>query len=43
MNTLAASEVSAANAVERIEMFDWTRVSQDLDAQGNARRHSFSG
>lgn len=36
MNTLAASEVSAANAVERIEMLDWTRVSRDLDAQGNA-------
>jgi hypothetical protein len=36
MNTLAASEVSAANAVERIEMFDWERVSRDLDAQGNA-------
>ena len=36
MNTLAASQVSAANAVERIERLDWTRVSQDLDAQGNA-------
>jgi hypothetical protein len=36
MNTLAASEVSAANAVELIEMLDWERVSRDLDAQGNA-------
>jgi uncharacterized protein len=36
MNTLAASEVSAANAVERVEMLDWERVSRDLDAQGNA-------
>jgi hypothetical protein len=36
MNTLAASEVSAVNAVERIGMLDWTRVSRDLDAQGNA-------
>jgi uncharacterized protein len=36
MNTLAASEVSAANAVERIETLDWERVSRDLDAQGNA-------
>ena len=36
MNTLAASEVSAANAVECVERLDWTRVSRDLDAQGNA-------
>jgi uncharacterized protein len=36
MNTLAASELSAANAVERIEMLDWERVSRDLDTQGNA-------
>jgi hypothetical protein len=36
MNTLAASGISAANAVERIERLDWERVSQDLDAQGNA-------
>ncbi len=36
MNMLAASEISAANAVERIERLDWERVSQDLDAQGNA-------
>jgi uncharacterized protein len=36
MNMFAANEVSGANAVERVEMLDWTRVSQDLDAQGNA-------
>ncbi|HWW96283.1 MAG TPA: 2OG-Fe(II) oxygenase [Edaphobacter sp.] len=36
MNMFAANEVSGANAVERVEMVDWTRVSQDLDAQGNA-------
>lgn len=36
MNTLLTSEVAATNAVERIEMLDWGRVSQNLDDQGNA-------
>ena len=36
MNTLAAREVSATNALESIEKLDWERVSRDLDAQGNA-------
>ena len=36
MNRLSTSEVSAENATERVEIFDWQRVSRDLDAQGNA-------
>jgi hypothetical protein len=36
MNTSLASAVSAASALERVAMLDWKRISDDLDAQGNA-------
>ena len=36
MNISLASVVCAVNALERVAMLDWKRVSDDLDAQGNA-------
>jgi hypothetical protein len=36
MNTSLTDAVSAGNVFERIAMFDWERVSDDLNAQGNA-------
>lgn len=36
MNTFLTGAVCAANALERVAMLDWERVSDDLDAQGNA-------
>jgi len=36
VNTLENSPVSSASAVERIEEFDWERISQELDLQGCA-------
>jgi hypothetical protein len=36
MNTSLAGAVSAASALERVAMLDWNRISDDLDAQGNA-------
>ena len=36
MNASVRGPISAASAVHRIQTLDWERISQDLDAQGNA-------
>jgi len=36
MNATLTSSVCAASALERVAMLDWERISDDLDAQGNA-------
>ena len=36
MNTFLTSAVCAASALERVAMLDWKRISDDLDADGNA-------
>jgi hypothetical protein len=36
MRTPVKGSIPAANAIDRIKTLDWDRVSQDLDAQGNA-------